>query len=263
MKRRPKFDKYFYYKQSVQSPKKDIQFFRQTYIQIFKKAPRIFREDFCGTFYVGYHWVKAHPRNKAFVIDADKKPLEYGVERHFKKLSASQKSRLKILNQNVLDKKLPSAEIIAVSNFSYFVFKQRGLLLKYFKNIKKALLKKGLFIIDVFGGPDCEGISEEKIEHKSFDYYWDQDSFDPISRTAQFYIHFKTKGVAKRKKVFSYHWRMWSIPELREILEDAGFSKTHVYWEQSDKKGDGSGVFKKTAQGEICDTWIAYLVGQA
>ena len=46
-----------------------------------------------------------------------------------------------------------------------------------------------------------------------------------------------------------------------------GFTKKYrvhklVYWEQSDKKGEGTGVFKKSETGEICGTWIAYLVCQ-
>ena len=212
---------------------------------------------------MGYHWVKDHSQNKAIVIDADKKPIEYGKKHHLSKLNSSQQSRLHILNKNVLDKKLPKADIISVSNFSYFIFKQREFLLKYFKNVKRSLFKQGLFIIDVVGGPDCEGLSEEVIEHEDFDYYWDQDSFDPISNTAHFYIHFKRKGEKKQKKAFSYYWRLWSMPELKDVLKDAGFSKVHVYWEQSDKKGDGNGVFKKTLKGEACDTWIAYLVCQA
>ena len=262
MKNKSKFDKYFYYKKSVQSPKEDIQFFKKTYTHFFKKSPRIFREDFCGTFYVGYHWIKEHPQNKAIVIDADKKPIEYGKKHHLSKLNPSQKLRLKILNQNVLDKGLPKAEIITVSNFSYFIFKHRALMLKYFKNIKKSLFKQGLFIIDVVGGPDCESYCEERVEYEGFDYYWDQDYFDPINNTARFYIHFKRKGEKKQKKAFSYCWRLWSIPELKDILKEAGFSKVHVYWEQSDKKGEGTGIFKKTLRGEACDTWIAYLVCQ-
>ena len=260
MKARPQFDKYFYYKKSVQSPKEDIQFFKRVYIHHFKKSARIFREDFCGTFYVGYHWVKSHSQNQAIVIDSDKQPIEYGKKHHFMKLNASQQSRLTIINKNVMDKNLPQAEIITVSNFSYFVLKQRALILKYFKNIKKSLFKQGLFIIDALGGPDCEAPYEEKVEHDGFDYYWDQDSFDPINNSAQFYIHFKRKGEKKQKRVFSYDWRMWSLPELRDILQEAGFSKVDVYWEQSDKKGEGTGVFKKAKKGEVCDTWIAYLV---
>ncbi|MCY4321427.1 MAG: class I SAM-dependent methyltransferase, partial [Bdellovibrionaceae bacterium] len=146
------------------------------------------------------------------------------------------------------------------SNFSYFTLKERSLMLKYFKNALKCLSKKSLFIIDVLGGTECEELSEEEIQHENFSYYWDLDYFDPISRTGHFYIHFKRKGEKKIKKVFSYDWRLWTLPELKDILIEAGFSKVHVYWEGTDKKGEGNGIFKPVKNGDICESWIAYLV---
>ena len=263
MKAKTPFDKYFYYKKSVQSPREDIKFFKKTFKHFFKKPAHVFREDFCGTFYVAYHWIKDHPKNKAIAIDADKEPIVYGNKHHFSKLKASQKNRLTILNKNVLDKNLPKAEIITVSNFSYFALKERHSMLKYFKNVHKALSQKGLFILDILGGPECEALSEEETQHENFSYYWDQDRFDPISRTGRFYIHFKRKGEKKREKEFSYSWRLWSLPELKDILTEAGFSKTHVYWEGTNRQGEGNGIFKKAEKGDICDTWIAYLVSLA
>ena len=260
MKTKAPFDKYLYYKKSVQSPKEDIHFFKKTFKHFFKKPAKVFREDFCGTFYLAYHWIKDHPKNKAIAIDADKEPIEYGNKHHLSQLKVSQRHRLKVLNKNVLDKNLLKSEIITVSNFSYFALKERALMLKYFKNVHKALSKKGLFIIDVLGGADCEELSEEEVQHKDFSYYWDQDQFDPISRTGKFYIHFKRKGEKKREKAFSYDWRLWALPELKDILTEAGFSKIYVYWEGTDKHGEGNGIFKPTEKGEICDTWIAYLV---
>ena len=260
MKAKAPFDKYFYYKKSVQSPIEDIRFFQKTFKHFFKQPAHVFREDFCGTFYLAYHWIKDHFKNKATAIDTDKESIEYGNKHHFSKLTPAQQGRLQVLNKNVLDKNLPKADIVSVSNFSYFALKERRLMLKYFKNVHKALSKKGLFIIDVIGGPDCEALSEEEVKHKDFNYYWDQDSFDPISRTGQFYIHFKRKGEKKRKKEFRYDWRLWSIPELKDILTEAGFSKVYTYWEGTNKKGEGNGRFKQAKKGDICDTWIAYLV---
>ena len=260
MKTKVPFDKYFYYKKSVQSPEEDISFFKKTFKSFFKQPAHIFREDFCGTFYLAYHWIKDHSKNKAIAIDSDKKPIEYGIKHHLSKLEPSQKKRLQILNNNVLDKNLPKANIISVSNFSYFALKERSLILKYFKNVRKTLFKKGLFILDVVGGPDCEQLSEEEVKHKDFTYYWDQDKFNPINRNGKYYIHFKRKGEKKRMKEFSYDWRLWSLPELKDILISAGFSKVHVYWEGTNKQGEGNGIFKKSKQGEVCDTWIAYLV---
>ena len=73
--------------------------------------------------------------------------------------------------------------------------------------------------------------NEEETEHDGFSYFWDQDSYDALTNFGQFYIHFKRKGEKKREKVFSYDWRLWSIPELKECLLEAGFEKTVVYWE--------------------------------
>ena len=133
-------------------------------------------------------------------------------------------------------------------------------MLQYFKNVRKSLDKKGLFILDVVGGPDCEKRTEEETEHKDFSYFWDQDYFDPIHRIGHFYIHFKRKAERKQLKQFSYTWRLWTLPELKDLLKEAGFTNVFVYWESSDKKGEGTGIFKKSLEGEPCDCWIAYLI---
>ena len=262
MKKLPPFDKYFYYKKAVQNPTDDIPFFQKTFKSIYKKKPVVFREDFCGTFYLAYHWVKAHRNNKAIAIDIDQEPLDYGIKHHISQLKPSEKQRLSVLNKNILNPRLPSADIISVSNFSYFILKTKKDMLKYFKNVRKKLSKEGLFILDLVGGPDCEKITEEETPNKGFSYFWDQDFFDPIHREGHFYIHFKRKGERKQLKQFSYRWRLWTIPELRDLLTEAGFSNISVYWEQSDKKGEGTGVFKKSKIGEPCDCWIAYLISQ-
>ena len=261
MKKLPPFDKYFYYKQAVQAPLEDIEFFNKTYKSFYKKKPYVFREDFCGTFYIAYHWVKQNSKNKAIAIDKDPAPLNYGKKKHESKLQPEQKKRLRVLNKDILEPRLPKADIISVSNFSYFILKEQALMLKYFKNVRKALNSSGLFIIDAVGGPECEEVMEEETKHKGFSYFWDQDFFDPITRTAHFYIHFKRKGEKKKRlRQFSYEWRLWTLPELKDLLKMAGFSKVFIYWEESDKKGEGTGVFKKARQGDLCDTWVAYLV---
>lgn len=260
--KKERFDKYKLYKEAVQDPKKDIEFFAKIYRSIYKKQARLFREDFCGTFLLGLEWILAHPKNKAFVVDKSLHPLKYGQTHHLNPLDKKTRQRLKVFNTLVSDPKLPKAEIISVNNFSYFILKKRELLLNYFKKAHSKLHKKGLFILDIFGGPGCEEPNEEVIRHKGFTYYWDQHSFNPITNEAQFFIHFKRDKEKKRMKVFQYNWRMWSLPEVTDLLKQAGFSQVHVYWEQSNAKGDGLGIFKKAKKGDICDTWIAYIVSQ-
>ena len=261
MKNKP-FDKYLHYKRSVQSPEEDIDFFAKIYRSFYKKAPRLFREDFCGTFLVGLHWVKAHRENKAIVVDKSSEPLNYGRKHHLPLMSAEERPRLQIINKNVSSRSLPKAEIVSVSNFSYFALRERDALLGYFKNVRRQLMEKGLFIIDVFGGPACEEPNEESVSHRGFKYFWDQESFDPITNHSRFHIHFKRRGEKKREKVFSYSWRMWSLPELRDILRGAGFSETHVYWEFDGKKPGAPGVFRKARRAEPHDVWLAYLVSK-
>ena len=52
------------------------------------------------------------------------------------------------------------------------------------------------------------------------------------------------------------------MPEVRELLAEAGFAKSTVYWEGSDEDGDGNGVFEPEERGEADAGWIAYIIAQ-
>jgi SAM-dependent methyltransferase len=256
------FDKYDLYRDAVQSPEADVDFFRKAYKELRGGTAEIFREDFCGTFLLSTTWVKNRPKNKAWAVDIDPEPLEYGRSHYWNRLSASAKNRLKIFEGDVLSGKLPEADIAAALNFSYFSFKKREQLKRYFANALNSLRKKGLFIIDVFGGTQCSDGIEDKLKRNGFYYFWDQENFDPVTNEALFHIHFQLKGHKKTKNVFTYDWRMWTIPELRDLLSEVGFKKTHVYWEGTNRKGEGDGKFSRTEQGEACSSWIAYIAAE-
>ena len=256
------FDKYEYYLASVQSPDTDAEFIEKTYREINKKKPEVFREDFCAAFALCCSWVKRNQKHKAIGIDLDPEPLAYGREHYLSKLSKDEQSRVNLIEGDVLDKKLPRADVIAALNFSYFIFKKRTQLLDYFKACHHSLKTDGILIMDCFGGPDCMEPNEHETEHDDFSYFWDQDTYNPINHHAQFYIHFKRKGEKKRKKVFSYDWRLWSLAELQDLAEEAGFKKSYIYWEGTDKDGEGNGIFKKSKEGEICGSWVAYMVAK-
>jgi hypothetical protein len=116
--------------------------------------------------------------------------------------------------------------------------------------------------MDCFGGQSCMEPNEHETEYDDFSYYWDQDTFDPLTNEAMFYIHYRPKGQKKIKNVFTYDWRLWSLPELRDLLEEIGFKNVHYYWEGTDEDGEGDGNFNKIEKGEICDSWVAYIVGE-
>lgn len=258
----PVFDKYDYYRRSVQGPENDVLFFRDTYKELRGKEPSVLREDFCGTFSLCCEWVKLSNKNKAFGIDLDSEPILYGLTHYAPKLAPAQRDRVKIQQMNVLNPGLPKADIICAMNFSHFIFKDRSMMKSYLHNCHATLNSGGILISDIFGGSRCFEANEEETVHKDFSYYWDQESFDPITNHAMFHIHFKPKGQKKIEKVFSYDWRMWSIPEIREMMMETGFRKTHVYWECTTKSGEGDGVFTRSEKGEECEAWIAYVVGE-
>jgi len=157
---------------------------------------------------------------------------------------------------------MPATDIAIAMNFSYFVFKSRQMMKQYFANSYKALKKDGVFIMDLFGGSQCYDAIEEPTKHRGFTYYWDQTGFDPVTNRALFHIHFRPEGKKKIEQVFTYDWRMWTIPELREMLEEVGFKRSHVYWEGTTRAGTGDGVFTRTEKGESCLSWIAYIAAE-
>ncbi|MGE3683530.1 MAG: class I SAM-dependent methyltransferase [Bdellovibrionales bacterium] len=263
MARAPReFDKYWYYRRAVQAPDVDCEFFYTTYKELRGARARSLREDFCGTFAICCEWVRRHRENQAVGIDLDNEPLDYGVTNYLSQLTRNQQHRIQVVRDNVLTADVPKVDMVIALNFSYYFFKSRLLLRRYFSMARKGLKPDGVFIVDCFGGKDCQSQIEEKTRIGNFFYYWDQTGFDPVTNEALFYIHFKRKGERKREKVFTYDWRMWTIPEIREVMREAGFRRTHVYWEGTTRTGRGDGIFKRVQKGEECDAWVAYVVGE-
>lgn len=258
------FDKYYYYTESVQAPDTDALFLRKVYHDVNGKDPVVMREDFCGTFAICTEWAKLGDQYLAVGYDLDPEPIAYGSEHYLSQLDENQRSRVKIELQDVLEPGLEGSDVTCALNFSYFIFKERAMLKKYFANVYNTLNDNGIFVVDCFGGSKCYEPNEEETEYtdEKYSYYWDQDSYDPINNHAQFYIHFKRFGEQKREQVFSYDWRLWSIPEIKDIMMEVGFKGCDVYWEGTDSNGEGNGIFEKTTEGEVCDSWVAYIAAK-
>ncbi len=262
----PEFDKYKYYVESVQNPEEDAKFLAKVYREIKGKTPKKLREDFCGTYATCCEWVKINDHYQAVGVDLDSEPLEYGKKNYFSQLNDHEKNRVETKQQDVTKMSGGEYDVINAMNFSYFIFKEREKLKEYFQSVYDSLDKDGMFIMDIFGGSDVEveSVEETEYEDENFSYYWDHHSFNPIERHSIFHIHFKRKGEPKREEVFTYDWRVWTIPEIRDVLKEVGFKNTHVYWEGTTDDGEGNGEFKRVTSGESgCESWIAYIVAEA
>jgi SAM-dependent methyltransferase len=234
---------------------------RGVYRDISKGEPKTMREDFCGTYALSCEWANLGQDKRAIGIDLDPEPLAYGTAHNLPLLSESARKRVTTFERDVLARPAPKADIICAMNFSYFIFHSRETLRLYFEACRRSLLPGGLLLVDTFGGPSCGKASVDTKRLPGLVYKWEQEDFDPINNRARFHIHFQPKGERMRKRVFTYDWRMWSIPEVRDIMIDAGFKDTAVYWEGTGKNGRGSGKYHRKIRGESCDVWVAYVVG--
>ncbi len=280
-------DKYDLYQRSVQEPTVEVEFFRKRYKKLFGQEPTVLREDFCGTAAICAEWVRKKPNNLAIGVDLDPEPVEWGKTHNLGKLKTASREQVTFQLDDVRNVQGPKADIVAGENFSYFIFRDRAGLLEYFKAAYANLKEQGIFVLDIMGGPEVitpdqtddrvveieknsiVGLEPDKgVEHESpnygaggkFKYLWEQAWFDPISHDAYFHIHFKLKD-GKIKRAFTYEWRLWTIPEVRELLEEAGFSRSEVYWEGADEDGEGNGMYSKleSLQGDEA-AWVSYIV---
>ncbi len=151
-------------------------------------------------------------------------------------------------------------DIVVAMNFSYQIFKTRVELKRYFSRVYEALTDDGIFFLDAFGGYEAFREMEESSEFDNFTYVWDQHRYNPVNGDITCLIHFTFPDGSKMKRAFSYHWRLWTLPELQELLTEAGFRRVLVYWEGTDEKtGEGNGEYLPTKVGEADAGWICYL----
>lgn len=256
----PLEEKYKLYEKSVQNHMADIEFIKDEFKKLRKRKPKSLREDFGGTGAMACDWVKEGKDYTSYAIDLDPEPVKYGKENHYTRLNEEEQTRMKYVMGNVLEKQDFSTDITVAFNFSYFIFKKREELLKYFKRVRKTLKSDGAFFVDIFGGTECYEEMEEETEFDNHSYFWDCDSYNPLNNEVLYYIHFKKDGV-KHEKVFTYDWRHWTVREIVELMEEAGFSKVVTYWEGEDDDGEGDGDFYISSEEENCESWVTYVVG--
>ena len=121
--------------------------------------------------------------------------------------------------------------------------------------------RPGLLALDVYGGFEALKSQRERRRQRGFTYVWDQFDFDPLSHHVVNHIDFEFPDGSRKPRAFSYHWRLWLIPELRELLTEAGFSDVGVYWEGTDlARNTPNGVFTRRRRGPPDPAWIAYVI---
>ncbi|MEY4546500.1 MAG: hypothetical protein RL685_2695 [Pseudomonadota bacterium] len=259
-------DKHDLYQRSVQDPEIEIAFVQRVYRKTYGRLPMSLREDFCGTALFSTEWIKSHPERTAIGLDLDQPTLDWGIKHNHSAIGEPGK-RLTLLRQNVLDPVRQRSDLALALNFSYWVFTTREQMRAYFAGVRASLEKDGLFVLDAYGGPySMEAMSEDEVERTrvkgGFTYVWDQHEINAIDHSVVNHIHFEFKDGTKLERAFTYHWRFWTLPELTELLAEAGFSRSHVYWEDEDEEGEGTGVYRARKRATNAGAWVAYVIAE-
>ncbi len=259
-------DRHRLYEQSVQCPQAEVDFIDRAYRELRCKSARRLREDFCGTAALCCEWVRRRKTNQATGVDIDAEVLEWGRANNLARLEETQARRVALHQGDVRTVETGAQDIVCAMNFSYWLLTERAGLLRYFRRVREALKPDGVFFLDAYGGYDAYRVTaEDRViqgEDGPFTYVWDQAQYDPISGRLVCHIHFNFVDGSRLERAFSYDWRLWSLPEIRELLAEAGFGRVICYWQGWDDKGEPDGIFVPVEEGEPEAGWIAYLTAE-
>lgn len=261
------------YEAAVQSVDADLDFIERVYRwHNGGERPRLLREDFCGTASLACSWAGRRRENRAWGVDLHPPTLEWGREHRLQPLGKAAE-RVELLCQDVRDPSPARVDAVAALNFSFCIFKERAELGGYFAKVHDALRPGGVLVLDLFGGTEsCTELEEESEKEavdepdgrkvRPFTYVWEQARFNPIDHHILCHIHFRLRGGRTIRRAFTYDWRLWTLPELRDLLEEAGFDSSEVYAEGWDDESDESdGIFRRRKTFDNDGSWIAYVVG--
>lgn len=300
--------KFSLYQQSVQSPKGDISYLQKFFLTyVGGRAPLHLQEDFCGTALLSTEWLRSDSRRTSVGIDLDVEALDWCMENNVNKIGTDLSSRIFLYHGNVLhpheaklvksnaqnimhnvtlEEKgnesepvansvaLPPRDIVCAFNYSCCCLHSRHELISYFKNALQTLSKKGgIFVMDLYGGTSSECELRMQRRFPNFMYTWEQAGFDIVQRKTRISLHFTLQKQQKKKlrHAFSYSWRLWSLPEIKDCLEEVGFRSVHFWIRQMPdseniKSMEGFGVARDIKYEEVTsfqqqDSWNAYIVG--
>ncbi len=266
-------DRHALYEAAVQGVEYDLDVFERIYRR--HHDGRTFtdlREDFCGTAAIAGAWVTRRRANRAWGVDIDRATLDWARTHRLPHLRAAAE-RLTLLEQDVRTPTRPAVDLVCAMNFSYWVFKTRAELLAYFRAARRSLKPGGILIANAFGGTDAMKplVETRRIATSTsadgrivpgFTYVWEHASFNPIDHHLVCHIHFRFRDGSTMKRVFTYDWRFWTLPEVQELMLEAGFRHAEVYVEGwDDEKDKPDDTYRLRRRFENQEGWLAMVAG--
>jgi hypothetical protein len=273
-------NRYDLYELAVQAPAMEAAFLRAVH----GTEPETLGEDFCGPASVARAWCAMGERFDAVAVDKDPEPLEHAArraEQHDETHVVPISKRLKLKEIDVMAAR-DKCDVIAALNFALCELHQRRWLMTYLRTAAYRLRAGGVLVADVYAGPDsmAPGTTERHVptDAGTLVYRWEQRKADPLTARVENAIHFVLPGAGGKSSeksrtyadAFVYHWRLWSVAELREAMLEAGFNRTEVYTSYGDAMdGDGNLYVRPFATDdepgdpeELDENHVVYVVGR-
>jgi SAM-dependent methyltransferase len=252
----------------------DLDFVARAYRTLRRRDFTRLREDFCGTAALACAWVRRGPDHLAWGVDRDREPLAWCRAKRLPWLRRGAE-RVTLENRDVRARRATKVDVVVAFNFSYWVFHERRDLVGYFRSVRRSLRPHGMLFVNAFGGAEsmrtltersriAAGNGPDGEPHPAFTYEWEQARFNPIDHRILCHIHFRLANGTRLRRAFTYDWRVWSVPEIRDAMRDAGFRASHVYVEDWDEERDRPGyAYRRRVRIPPQDCWLAYVAALA
>lgn len=262
-------DRHTLYEVAVQGPDWDLDFLERVAARHLGRRPRRFREDFCSTAALATAWAQRGADREAWAVDLDPEPLAW-AKRHRLPFARGVEGRVHLVRSDVRRPQRPAVDVACALNFSWWVFHRRTDLVTYLRAARASLVSRGVLVMNLYGGTRAEkplvertrkaaGNGPDGTMHEGFTYIWEQESFDAVTRRLLAHIHFESRAGRRMARAFTYDWRMWTLPELRECALEAGFREVEVWsegWTRDRRTHNGVLYPRRTLDNDDC--WIAY-----
>lgn len=255
------------YRLAVQHPSAEVSFLLRAYSHYRDGAlPTKLKEDFAGTSVVAAEWVGFAEDHRAIAVESHGPTLRW-AQRLAKRQLNDRAEDLHFVEADVLDITAPRVDVIAALNFSAFIYHTRDDLRNYFRHARRSLSRDGILAIDVYGGRGAMRVGEQKVritpeDADPFTYHWDQRACDEVTAKVDCRIHFTLSDGQLVQSAFRYDWRLWTLPELVELMNEAGFSSAEVWCDEySEHSGTSDGYFRPMPNMPAREDFVAYVIG--
>ncbi len=224
------------------------------------RPARRLREDFSGTALFAAEWVRRGPERTAIAVDRNP-AVHRWARRHRLPALGDAAARLRLATIDVRAAPGRALDAVVAMNFSYSVFRTRGELRGWLRRVRAALAPGGAVVLDAFGGYRAQKqLVERRRIRGGVTYLWEQEAFDPITHRLRCAIHFEGPGRRRLRRAFTYDWRLWTLPELTELLGEAGYDGIEVLWDVAPGAAETRYVPRRAAKAQA--GWLAYVVGR-